>query len=773
MSVHPVILCGGVGARLWPASRPSTPKQFLPLLGEHSPFQATLLRLAGLAAGGPPLVVTGEGHAQAAARQVAELGLHADVLVEPQARDSAPAIAAAMALIAARDPEGLAVILACDHHIGDTAAFVAALEAALAGARAGHIVTLGVTPTEPSTAYGYIEPGAVLSGDLRRVVRFTEKPDARGARALCAGGGLWNSGNFVAAAAVLIGELERHAPQVMAPAAAAVAGARRAGETLRLADAFLAAPKISIDYAVMEKTDRAAVLPVSFPWSDLGAWDAVWAASQRDGAGNAVTGEAILDGAADCLIRAAPGRLVAAVGVQRLAVIVENDAVLVCALDSSQAVKAVAAAAARRAPAEQTVEEPTLETQGAWFTRWLFVNALPTWWALGADRRAGGFFEALDVDGRPRERPRRARVQARQSFVYDLAGAMGWPGPWREASDHAAGFLRRAFLRRDGLYRTLVGPDGAPADDRAFLYDQAFALLALAARQAVRPDSQTLADANTLIAAIQAAFRGPDGGLAETGESQFVSNPVMHLFEAVIAWAEVAGRGEGAASWRALARELAAFALGRLIDPASGAIAETYDPTWRPASASEVHPGHQFEWAWLLLRWNALAPDPALAAAAARLYAAGAKGVNPGGVTINALDRSGAVLDPAARLWPQTERLKAALALAHLAPAAERAALRADALQAAAVLRRYLAAPAPGLWYDLIEARGALVPGPAPASSFYHLIGAVRALATPPASAARSANGAAAAPAAPASASERSGRQAAGSPPNPDLAHGR
>ncbi len=471
----------------------------------------------------------------------------------------------------------------------------------------------------------------------------------------------------------------------------------------------------------MEKTDRAAVLPVAFSWSDLGAWDAVWNASPTDANGNAITGEAMLEDAERCLVRAHPGQRLALVGVRDLAVIAEADAILTCDLAASQRVKGIAERVGKR-PGEAP-PSVSLADQAAWFRRWLTVSALPAWWALGADRERGGFHDALDADGRPLPGPRRSRVQTRQTWVYAQAGALGWPGPWREAVDHGAAYLTGRFVRADGLHRTLVGESGAGGDDTAFLYDQAFALLALAARGGGHE-----AEACALLAAVQTAFAHPGGGFSESGPTRFASNPLMHLFEASLAWLEAGGRDP---CWRALAQELADLACERLIDQATGAIAETYDADWRPDPASEVWPGHQFEWAWLMLRWFDLSGDARARAAARRLYDASARGVLASGLTANAMDLGLRLTDRAARLWPQTERLKAALALARLADGPERAALEADALSAALALRRYLAHPTAGLWLDTIDAADAPAEGLALASSLYHLLGAVRALAWP------------------------------------------
>ena len=338
MALYPVIMCGGAGTRLWPASRPSRPKQFLALAGEHSLFQETVARCAPLASGaGRLVVVAGTAHAGWIDRQLADLGVEATVLLEPEPRDSAPAMAAAAAWIAARDPQGVAAFVASDHFIPNHDAFRRAVREAAAAAEHGRIVTLGVRPRSPSSAYGYIKP---TGRGLTAVDAFVEKPDTATAEAYIGAGYLWNSGNFIVSAATLVNQLDRHAPEVLAAARAALPG----GEATILTDAFRAAPKISIDYAVMEKTDAASVLEVDFEWSDLGAWDAIAAT----GAGSAGT-QLVLDGE-NCLIRAPEGMVVAAVGVRDLAIIVEKDAVLVCDLNRAQDVKGVVEALKAVAP---------------------------------------------------------------------------------------------------------------------------------------------------------------------------------------------------------------------------------------------------------------------------------------------------------------------------------------------------------------------------------------------------------------------------------------
>jgi mannose-1-phosphate guanylyltransferase/mannose-6-phosphate isomerase len=329
LSVYPVILCGGAGTRLWPASRADRPKQFLNLIGqrgaEQSSFQQTVLRVLAIRGAIQPVILAGHRHAQAIAGQRAAIGVEASLLLEPEARDSGPAIAAASAWIALRDADALAVIVSCDHHIPDAAALQAAADRALLAAEKGWIVTLGVRPTEPSTAFGYIKPAShMLPGAIAHIVEaFVEKPDAVTAAAHIENGYLWNSGHFVAAAATLLRELDVHAPAVSKAARAAVAGGQVLAPGLdALGAAFKSARKISINYALMEKTDRAAVALTDFAWSDLSAWDAVKSAQVADEAGDSLGAVAV--DATGCLVRSCEGVQAGLAGVSDLAVVVTS-----------------------------------------------------------------------------------------------------------------------------------------------------------------------------------------------------------------------------------------------------------------------------------------------------------------------------------------------------------------------------------------------------------------------------------------------------------------
>ena len=341
--IVPVIMCGGSGTRLWPSSRESMPKQFIPFLDDLSNFQATARRF-GDPVFASPLILASSDVRFIAAEQLHEIDLRAEIVLEPMRRDSAAAVAVATCLAQRQNPEAIVLVVAADHLISDTEAFVAACRSAAVGARKGYIMTLGVTPTAPATGYGYIQPGRPIEGtEAATVERFVEKPDAATASRYIDQGYLWNSGNFMFRADVMAAELKTHAPQVLAAAFAAVDKARSDLDFLRLdAEAFAAAPKISIDYAVMERTRMAGVLPVSFPWSDIGTWGALWDASPQDSHGNALRGNVEIVETRNSLVHSET-LLTAVVGLDNVVVIATPDAVLVTSRDRSDSVKELVA----------------------------------------------------------------------------------------------------------------------------------------------------------------------------------------------------------------------------------------------------------------------------------------------------------------------------------------------------------------------------------------------------------------------------------------------
>jgi mannose-1-phosphate guanylyltransferase/mannose-6-phosphate isomerase len=322
-------MCGGAGTRLWPASRENRPKQFLPLFGPHSTFQETIRRVADPVLFGRPIVVTNGQYRFLVAEQLAAIGAEADVMLEPMRRDSGPAIVAGASYALRRGGDPVVVALAADHVVSDPAAFAKVCRAAGEAAVDDRIVMFGVKPVRPATEYGYIRPGPAVRPGLFAIERFVEKPDAETAARYVVEGYLWNSGNFVFRAGFLLEEYRRFEPESGGTIAAAVevSGADLGFVTLD-ADAFGRATAKSIDYALMERTDRAAVMPVAYGWSDVGSWQAVWELSERDGAGNAAHGPAVFVETHDSYV-SSEKQLVALLGVDNVVVVTTDDAVLV------------------------------------------------------------------------------------------------------------------------------------------------------------------------------------------------------------------------------------------------------------------------------------------------------------------------------------------------------------------------------------------------------------------------------------------------------------
>lgn len=648
------------------------------------------------------VVVAGEAHAGLVRDQLG--GDDAEVLLEPLAQDTAAAIAAAASWIARTDPDAVMVVLPADHHVPDTGAFAEAVARAVPAAEAGAIVTLGLRPQAPSEAMGYIIPGAG-DGPALPVAAFVEKPGSAQAVDLIAHGGLWNSGVFIGRASTFRDQIVFWAPDVGRTAAAAAAGAVGEGGVFRLAG--VEGPRIAFDRAVMEKTDRASVLPVDFAWSDLGAWDAVMAAAPEAAVGPGAS----VSGGGRVLVRAAPGVRVAVVGLSDVAVVAEPDAVLVTALGEGQAVRD----AVRALPPARPFA--SLADAGAALDLWLRTAALPLWGTVGSDRETGAFREALSWTGAPADTRRRARVQARQAFVFGHAAAAGLPGPWLAAAQAGMRWFLDHGRCDDGLFVSALEFRGAPGDPTPRLYEHAFILLALSAlHQADPDDGRWLAEAGALRERL-GAFQHAARGFREAGDAAFQANAQMHLLEASLAWEAV----DADPAWAVLSDEVAELALTRLID-ADGVLHEFFDADWQAlrGEADLIEPGHQFEWAWLLERWGAARGRGDARATARRLFAAGRRGFDPArNVVVNALTADLSVRDAGARLWPQTEHLKAALALSE----------SQVALEAANGLAVYLQTPARGVWRERMRADGGFVEEPSPATSLYHLFLAIRELA--------------------------------------------
>jgi mannose-1-phosphate guanylyltransferase/mannose-6-phosphate isomerase len=345
-TIYPVILSGGSGTRLWPLSRDLLPKQLLPLVKENSLLAETAQRVSGDAFA-HPIVICNQDHRFLVAEQLGSIGVTPEaIMVEPIARNTAPAIAAAAAYLRTRDPQALMLVLPSDHVIRDEAAFGRAIGVAAKTAQAGHLVTFGITPTAPETGYGYICSSASVDGidGAYRIARFVEKPDIDTAVGyLAQGNWSWNSGMFVFPAGLLLDELARFEPDIVTAAAQALARGQSDGNVIQLdKDSFAGAPSKSIDYALMERTSRAVVVPASLGWSDVGSWSALWDLGDKDDAANVTIGDVLVEDTDGCYLRS-NGPLLAAVGLKDTIIVATGDVVLAAAKDRAQDVKTLVA----------------------------------------------------------------------------------------------------------------------------------------------------------------------------------------------------------------------------------------------------------------------------------------------------------------------------------------------------------------------------------------------------------------------------------------------
>ena len=348
--ITPLVMCGGAGNRLWPASRENRPKQFLPLFGPISTFQETVRRVSDPHFFSRPIIVTNAQYRFLVAEQLAAISVDADILLEPMRRDSGPAMVAGVTYASRRDGDAVVLAVAADHVIDDPVAFAEACTIAADATRQDRILTFGVRPNRPATEYGYIRPGPSIVPGIFAIENFAEKPDSVTAARYIANGYFWNSGNFVFPARFLLDEYRRFESASSAAVFDAVDMATSdIGFTILDRNAFERAETKSIDYAIMERTDRAAVMPVSYGWSDVGSWQGVWELSELDAARNAAQGAAVFVDSCGCYV-STEKQLVTVLGLEDVAVVANDDAILVAQRQHSQELKRVVQEVKHRAP---------------------------------------------------------------------------------------------------------------------------------------------------------------------------------------------------------------------------------------------------------------------------------------------------------------------------------------------------------------------------------------------------------------------------------------
>lgn len=746
MKIIPTILCGGSGTRLWPLSRSKAPKQLQALTNDKSLLANTLLRLNSYSDALEPVIICGLSYVDEIEAQMVEEGVSVSAFItEPKGRDTAAAAAIAAhwgARIQANDPDEdyIVLLLPADHHISDVTAFHQAINLAAITALEGWIATIGITPDAPETGFGYInrELKPLTGLASYKVARFVEKPDLQTAKSyLDSGDYLWNAGMFAFRPSTFIEELQKFEPEIAANSLAAfnATTVQRQGDTAARLDLpsqeFLNIPALSVDYAVMEKTKKASVLPAEFGWNDVGSWAAVFDISTKDNDGNVIQGEAITVQTKNTYIRGGT-KLITTAGVSDLIIVDTDNALMICTPDQSQLVKSIhKELEARGSDAAQhhgagTKAHKKLVTETA--RNWLFDKAYPFWSTTGLDNEFGGVYEAVDFQGRPlKDLPKRIRVQARQAYVFAHGHALGVPDLSRPL-EHALDFLLNKGQVDTGRFAHQLAPNGEVLDNQADSYDHAFILFALAWAYKVTADPKLLKTAEEVLSFLKTEMRhelqGFREALPECGATRR-ANPHMHLFEASLAWADLHQHDE----MTDLAHEI--FTLFESHFAVNGLVREYFEDDLSPLKNSSspdgfaVEPGHLYEWCFLLQKYEKLTGTrteiPSIMDAFADRY-----GHNPdNGLVLDKIFPNGEhVQSQSMRLWPQTEFIRWKMLSSG----------QTDQVVAYQMIERlfekYLVfdGATPGFWRDCLDIHGKDLIHRAPASSMYHILGCIEPL---------------------------------------------
>ena len=725
------VMSGGVGSRLWPLSREDNPKQFHDLSGQGTMLVRTVRRLASRGNDTPIHLIASERHAARVRADLAGLDLGGGgAIFEPVGRNTAAAVAiAALATIEAHG-DGIVLVVPSDHEISTDAQFWESIEAGLTAAQDGRLVVFGIRPDRPETGYGYIETGNAIDGRVLEVSRFVEKPDRETAEAyLAAGSFFWNTGIFLFRASAMRDAFLVFQPEIWSGAEAAFSAATRdvSGCYLPL-DAYSAIASISVDYAIMERADRIAMVPAGFRWNDLGSWESLLDVSRTDERGNVLLGDVV---AIDCdrsYLRS-QGKLLSVIGLRDVAVVATPDATFVAPVSESQHVKKIVEQLERsgRLETKFTPAPDRVLAVGAWQNRvrhWLFEETLPLWSTVGIDRVNGGFHEALGFDGAPLSRDKRMRTMARQVYAFSVARKHGWGGPAEELIGHGLAFMQRGRTARGGWARAL-SVDGTVVDPAEDAYDHACVLLALAHAH-ISGDADARRLGEETFAFLDSHLEDDRlTGFRETSDGQGLrrTNPHMHLLEAFIAWYDATGER----TYLRRASRIVDLFRSHFFDTDSWTLGEYFDDDWRPAPGERglwTEPGHHFEWASLLVDFAKRSGQNDLVGFSRKLYASAiANGLNRStGLAYGAVSRTGMPLDGLSRSWPQTEAIKAAIALDDTSGPDLKPEIEARVGR----LFRWHIDPAPkGLWIDGIDEKGRAVATDVPASIFYHLVAAL------------------------------------------------
>jgi mannose-1-phosphate guanylyltransferase/mannose-6-phosphate isomerase len=726
------IMSGGIGSRLWPLSREDNPKQFHDLTGGGPMIAKTVRRLRARANGEAPVYMIAASRHAGRVKELAGSQMlgGGKAIFEPVGRNTAAVVAIA-ALQTQRDfGDGLVLVVPSDQEISPDDEFWRTIEAGIQAANSGRIVVFGIVPNHPATGFGYVEarPGA---GAVKDVARFVEKPDIETARKyLAAGTFYWNAGIFLFKASVMQAAFEALQPELWEKTKSAFEAAEHGPDGIFLPlELYKSIPATSADYAIMEKFPKMSVAPATFDWSDVGSWDALVELGVRDEKGNVIVGDVVAVDCENSYLRG-DGHLLTASGLSGMTVVATADATLVLPSSRSQDVKAIVTELERdkRAQLRRSPSNAANHAPGAWradVRRWLFDDALPLWAEFGVDRQSGGFHEALNFDGTPSGKPKRTRTMARQVYAFAKAKQLGWDGPCAPVIASGVAYLATtASAPRGGWVRAADG-NGQVIDAVEDTYDFSCVLFALAhAHASGNPDALTLAQGGLDFLHAHLADHAHGGFHATSagtnGERE--SNAHMHLLEAFLAWHEVTGE----AGYLRQAAQIVHLFKKHFYDAETWTVGEYFDSAWtrQPGERGQwVEPGHQFEWAALLVDYAKASGEREWLAYARKLYASAcALGVNrTTGLCHAAITRDGRPLDTISRSWPQTEAVKAVIALNGI----NGIDLSAEIEQRIAIIfERHLNTERRGLWMDRIDANGNEVAQGVPASIFYHLMSA-------------------------------------------------
>lgn len=729
MPILPIVLCGGSGSRLWPLSRKSAPKQFHNLATEKTMLCATLDRVSTTLSDGlysPARVIGATIFQNLIEEQSQTSSTDIDrIILEPCMRDTCAAIAASIVDLADTDPDQIVLVLPSDHHVADVAGFSAVVKrAAKTVAADGGIMTIGITPSRPETQFGYIER-AQGDGPIYKVARFREKPDLAAAKAyLALGTFFWNAGIFMFRVGDMANEFLKQQPDIWQHAGDAVKHAARDGLHVTLAQTdFEACDKISIDYGIMENADKICTIQAAFDWSDLGSWNQLHETAPKDNKGNVIIGDVVSTGVYNSYIRS-QDRPVAIAGIDDIVVVSQPDALMIVHRDKSFLVKDLHGMISKTPWPPKLMNSsgkqiPYLER----IRDWMFNEALPYWALRGMDYQNGGVHEELDYAGHPVDLGhKRLRVLARQIYCYAQANILGWDGDCDKILNHCVDTLINTGWHKDGGFIHLFNVDGSVQDDRRDTYDHCFVLLAFANLWAATKNPLAKQWGEKTLCFMDEHMADKDnGGFFETPDKSGMrrANPHMHFLEAMIAWYEATGEPK----YLERATQMVDLFKDKFFDHDNWRLHEMLDEHWVPLDhdINQVEPGHHYEWVWLLLTYAKLSGDESVKDYARKLYATALSfGHFPKTDAVAlSMHYDGSHLSPTARMWGQTEGLKAALAMKEHGMAVD-GNLATRMLDQ--IFNRYLNTPQAGGWYDAADQEGRIVSKYMPSSTFYHVL---------------------------------------------------